>query len=132
MDAAGARALARRIAEQQRRDSEAEDGLADAPEPPADTGEKRETGPSVIFTPFPSQQSPRPPKAPSSTMGTNVEIARARAAATPNSDVRIYSRERRREEVEGRTRTVTIVRCLALVEGEWQSRIVDVRVDEPD
>jgi hypothetical protein len=45
----------------------------------------------------------------------------------------MYSREWRREEIDGRPRVVTTIRCLALVDGEWQSRVVDVRVeDEPD
>jgi hypothetical protein len=134
MDPAGARALAKRIEEQRQLEAEARRERVDttdshAPPPDGDAGS--EPAPTVLFTPV----APRPVKRaePAPPQSSQIEIARAPAHAAPKRDVRMYSREWRREEVDGRQRVVTTIRCLALVDGEWQSRVVDIRVeDDPD
>jgi hypothetical protein len=43
-------------------------------------------------------------------------------------DIRMYSRTVSYETVDGRPAVVTTVRCRALVDGEWHSRVVEVQV----
>ena len=131
MDPAGARALARRIEEQRRREAEAQrEGDAADPHTPEPPRSPDEASPTVLFTPVPPRRTERTAKEPP---GAPARVEIARPPAPRNRDVRMYSREWRREEIDGRQRVVTTIRCLALVEGEWQSRIIDVRVeDEPD
>ena len=103
MDAAGARALARRIEEQRALDEEEQRALE----------EKRGL----------PQAAPAPPPAVTTTP------AGSPLASQGRRDVRRYTREVRREDVGEGPTVITTVRCHSLVDGRWQSRVVDVRVE---
>jgi hypothetical protein len=123
MDPAGARALARRIEEHQallrEQAAEAERSTARSP---------------VTATYAPVRAWPAPAHAPAAkTAPPDVEIVRLPARpAAEERDVRMYMREVRRERVDGREAVVTTIRCRTLHEGRWQSRVVDVIVDQLD
>jgi hypothetical protein len=119
MDAAGARALARRIEEQQARNATRDSILPPAPQPVRSD--------PVTLTPTQgasvAARLDQPPV-------HEVEIARPRASQPGRRrDIRMYSRTVAYETVDGRPAVVTTVRCRALVDGEWQSRIVEVQVE---
>ncbi len=105
MDAAGARALARRI-EEQRALEEEQRALE----------EKR-----GLPQPAPASLGPPPTV---STMPAGSPLG-----SQGHRDVRRYTREVRREDVGEGPTVVTTVRCHSLVDGRWQSRVVDVRVE---
>ena len=98
-------------------------GEADALQPPTQAPD-----PTVLYTPVTSP--PKPLGRSKSPAGTPIDRARPPLGPNGNRDIRMYSREWTREEIDGQVKVVTTVRCLALVDGEWQSRIVDVRVDD--
>ena len=120
MDAAGARALARRIEEQKQREA-ARDPVAS----------------STAEVASPVRPSLTPPELPPGAPGRErqarerqVEIAPAgRGAPEGRRDIRMYSRTVEREIIDGQPALVTTVHCLALVDGEWHSRVVDVQVE---
>jgi hypothetical protein len=118
MDAEGARALARRIEEQKARDAE----LARSAR--AEAGALR----AVDLT-SPPRTSAAPPDG-EGDHETEAEVAR-RPRRAPGGDIRRYSRDVQEVTIDGQPAVVTTVRCQALVDGEWRSRIVDVRVEPP-
>jgi hypothetical protein len=119
MDAEGARALARRIEEQKARDAAlAKSARAEAAAFPA-----------VDLT-SPPRTSASAPDA-EDDPETQAEVARRPRRAPPSGDIRMYSRDVQEVTIDGQPAVVTTVRCQALVNGEWRSRIVDVQVEPP-
>jgi hypothetical protein len=114
VDAEGARALAQRILAQQ-----ALDEAAAAAEPRSAPAGR--AAPAVA--PAASFREPRP-AAVTSPDGHVVYVRPGRR--TVRGDIRMFSREIRRELVDGCDTEVTIVRCRGLVDGVWESRIVNV------
>jgi hypothetical protein len=116
MDAAGARALARRIEEQQA--SEERDTLT-----------TRAAAPAVAKPSSPAARRKTPPPAISSSHDSSHSVPPARDKSEGRRDIRRYTTDVRREDTgEGPTVTTTI-RCHSLVDGHWESRIVEVRVE---
>lgn len=116
MDAAGARALARRIEEEQARVAEA----ASWPSPMR-----------VTVEPAPRDRPSARVEATSSP-NVRVEIVRLRRRpAAEDRDLRLYTRDVRSEEVDGRVTAVARVRCQTLVAGRWESRILRVETANP-
>jgi hypothetical protein len=82
------------------------------------------------------QAGPRPPAEGRQALprrvptGTEVVWLPARSVAD-RPDLRIYTAEVRLEEVNGRSTAVTVVHCLRVVDGRWQSRVVEVDVGRP-
>ena len=111
MDAAGARALAERIEAQ--RTLDAEKAL-------------RSRVPAKSIPPAPFEAT-----APALSLEGLVTVVRRaeRAASGIRRDIRRYTRDVRHEDVGEEPAVVTTVLCHALVEGRWQSRVVDVRVE---
>jgi hypothetical protein len=117
MDVAGARALARRIEEQQARRAAQED-------------ERR--APAVTYTPISGEPPPPAQARVVTTSRSDVEIVHVPARSQADGrDVRMYTRHVRRGIVDGREAVVTTIRCQALVDGRWESRVVEVIVDDP-
>jgi hypothetical protein len=122
MDAAGARALARRIEEQQAREERDVREESAAPTIPAHPPAPEQ----VSFAP--AARKTRPPAA-----SLGAESTHSVRPGTPKSprrpDIRRYTTEvRRADKPEGPT-VVTTIRCHSLVDGRWQSRVVDVRFE---
>lgn len=57
--------------------------------------------------------------------GVDVVRVTARPAAEAR-DLRMYTADVHFEEIDGRSSPVTVVRCRRVVDGEWQSRVVEV------
>lgn len=129
MDAEGARALARRIAEQQAREEEqarearrATAGAELPDEPP------RPTAPLA-----PIEEPPVAPREkPSTTEGNDDDVRVPRQESGGSRDIRMYSRSTETKIVDGMPAVVTTVHCRTLVGGEWQSRVVRVDVQQSD
>jgi hypothetical protein len=119
MDAAGARALARRIEEQRQREA-ARDPVVPPP---------TEVAPPVRLSFTPPELPPAAPRRERQARERQVEIAPAGRGAEAKRDIRMYSRTVEREIIDGQPAFVTTVHCLALVDGEWHSRVVDVQVE---
>jgi hypothetical protein len=118
MDTKGARALARRIQEQKRIEEQ-------------QRIEEEKAREAMLASAGPAEAPPSPaarPNPPAASDGAARATARTPA---PGRDIRMYSRDVSEVTIEGRRAVVTTVRCREFVDGEWVSRIVDVRVDEP-
>jgi hypothetical protein len=116
MDAAGARALARRIADQQARGDE------DAQTTPAVPAQEP-AQPSFAEAP----RTTPPPAV--SRGGDSASVRPAGQMSQGGRDVRRYTTEVRREDSGEGPTVITTIRCHSLVDGHWQSRVVEVRAE---
>lgn len=117
MDAAGARALAQRIQEEQARIAERESAARSSVE--------------VAFTPPPGPTAARQERRRASSEGVEIAQLPARQAAD-RRDIRLFTKDVSPADVDGRQTRVAVTRCRALVNGRWVSRIVEVEVEKPD
>jgi hypothetical protein len=112
MDAAGARALARRIEEQRAREERHAPTTA-APAQPSFAAAPRMTGPPADSLGGESAYSVRP----------------ARHKSAGGRDIRRYTTDVRREDTGEGPTLISTIRCHSLVDGRWQSRVVEVRIE---
>jgi len=116
MDAAGARALARRIAEQQ---AHGEEDAQTTPAVPAQA-------PAQL-----SFEAPRmtPPAGVSDGGDSAYSVRPAKQMSQGGPDIRRYTTDVRREDGGEGPTVITTIRCHSLVDGRWQSRVVEVRAE---